>query len=179
MLTKRKDSNAPERPKMYANALAGDALDVETWVDQMIAENGYAQLSIHDPNSGRPGCAFTLGLEHSRQSPELFCMGVSPEIASTLFSLCIEAHDAARVDLASARGDMSDLIEGFVVRLRRIPPALACQGQAARSDRCFDITALVQILMPDNAGRFPGDPSCDPLVAAAQDADRLITGTAN
>lgn len=154
-------------------------VDIETWVAQRIAAEGYAQISIHDPASGLPGYAFTLGLEQSRRTPELFCMGVAPDIASQLFSLCIGAQDAVELDLARGNQDVQSLVEGFTLRFRRVAPAMVQKANLVCPESCAPITDMVQLLMPDNDGHFPGDLACDPQVAAAQDLDWLLVDTPN
>lgn len=160
-------------------AFAVDDLDVDTWIEQSIAENGFAQISLHDPSSGRPGFAFTVGLLAFRKVPELFCMGVAPDIAGRLFSLCVEGHDAARVDLAAGNQDIAELVPGYVLRARRTSPELALLANQIRPDSAPEITTMVQILLPDNHGKFPGDPDCDPDIAASQDPDWLMSQTTN
>lgn len=159
---------------MKLTAISGDDLDVETWIKDMMASHGYAQLSVHDPESGLPGYAFTIGLTQSRQTPELFCMGVAPDIAAQLFAHCVAAHDRGSCDLTAKDGELKNVIEGFVLGLRRLPSAVTRLVNAARPDSFNDIKTLAQVLLPDNAGRFPGQPGCDAHIAAAQDADWLV-----
>ncbi|WP_299919456.1 DUF4262 domain-containing protein [uncultured Roseobacter sp.] len=129
-----------------------DDLDVEAWVQQMIAENGYAQISKHDPSLGLPGFAFTIGLEHSRQVPELMCLGVAPDIAAQLFAMCIEGHDASLCDLAIGNQSVLWLVEGYTLRFRCVSPAMVLKANEVRPHRREDISDMVQLLLPDNNG---------------------------
>lgn len=151
--------------------------DVEAWVQKMIAENGYAQISRHDPSSGLPGFAFTIGLEHSRNVPELICLGVSPDIAAQLFSICIEGHDAGLCDLTARNQSVSGLVDGYSLRFRRVSPAMVLKANEVRPNRPADISDMVQLLLPDNDGFFPGDAECDPGIAASQDTDWLLASS--
>ena len=153
--------------------------DVERRVKEMIAEYGYAQLCIDAPNSARPGFAFTVGLEHAHQTPELLAVGIAPQITAQLFAVCIAGHGNGTLDLASGNQCVSGLVQGCALGFRTAPPALVLKANAARPHRNQDIRALVQVLIPDDAGNFPGDPACDPSVAIAQDADWIVAETAN
>lgn len=156
-----------------------DELDVEVWVDQMIAENGYAQISVHDPASGLPGFAYTVGLEQSRQVPELLCLGVAPDIAAQLFAICIEGHDASACDLAAGSQTVTGLVEGYRLGFQKVPPAMVSKANATRPHRRVDVEAMVQLVLPDNSGFFPHEDDCDPAIAAAQDIDWLVTSAKN
>ena len=141
----------------------------------MIAENGYAQVSRHDPSSGRPGFAFTIGLEQSREVPELICLGIAPDVAAQLFAICIEGHDASLCDLAAGTQTVSGLVDGYSLRFRRVSPAMVQTANEVRPDRPSDISEMVQLVIPDNDGFFPGDAECDPGIAASQDIGWLLT----
>ena len=156
-----------------------DTLDVEAWVEQMIAEHGYAQISMHDPDAAVPGFAFTIGLEHSRSVPELMCMGVAPDVAGQLFGLCVEACDERTLDLSQGNQTVAGLVDGYRLRFQRVAPAVVAAANAVRPHRATDLVDMVQLLIPDNAGRFPGETDCDPRVAAAQDPDRLLARSTN
>lgn len=164
---------------MQIKAHVEDDLEVETWVEQMIAENGYAQISMHNPSFGLPGFAFTIGMEQSRQVPELICMGVAPDIAAQLFAICIEGHDSGVYDLAKGNQSVKGLVQGYVLRFRPVAPAMVLKANTVRPYRREDISKMVQLLLPDNSGFFPGDLECDPGVATAQDPDRLLAPATN
>lgn len=164
---------------MQIKAHVEDDLEVEAWVDHMIAENGYAQISMHDPSSGLPGFAFTIGLEQSRQVPELFCMGVAPDIAAQLFAICIEGHENAIFDIAKENQSVTGLVEGYTLRFRRVAPAMVLKANAVRPHRREGISKMLQLMLPDNNGFFPGDSGCNLGVATAQDPDRLLASATN
>jgi hypothetical protein len=155
-----------------------DDLDVEAWVEAMIAEHGYAQISRHEPGTGLPGFAFTIGLEASRGLPELMVMGVAPDVAAQLFGLCIEGHNAGRCDLRQTDVQMRGLIEGYALQLRPMRAPLVAHANALRPRRPGDIRAMAQLMLPDDTGRFPDELACNLQVAAAQDPDRLLAPAA-
>lgn len=165
--------------KVQIKARAEDSLEIETWVEQMIEQNGYAQISMHEPSSGLPGFAFTIGLEQSRQIPELMCMGVAPDIAAQLFAICIEGHDGKVFDLADGNQSVRGLVEGYALRFKRVAPAMLLKANAVRPHRRDDSSKMVQLLLPDDNGFFPGEVDCDPGIASAQDPDRLLAPVAN
>jgi hypothetical protein len=164
--------------RMKHDAEIEDALDIDSWVDEMIAENGYAQLSLHDPSSGQPGLAFTLGLERSRAVPELLCLGVAPDVAAQLFGLCISGHDNDDCDLGAGAQTVEALLPGHALRMRPVGAPLVAKANGQRPARQPEIRAMVQVLLPDDAGLFPGEPGCDPRIVAAQDVDRLLAPAA-
>ncbi|MFK7763804.1 MAG: DUF4262 domain-containing protein [Roseobacter sp.] len=164
---------------MQIKAQVEDNLEVETWVEQMISLNGYAQISMHDPSSGLPGFAFTIGLEQSRQIPELFCMGVAPDVAAQLFAICIDAHENSVCDLAKGDQSVKGLVHGYALSFRRVTPAMVLKANTVRPNRRKDILKMIQLLIPDNNGFFPGDVDCNPGIAHAQDPDRLLMPTTN
>ena len=164
---------------MKLDAFVGDDLDVEAWIDQMIAENGYAQIAVHDRFSDLPGYAFTIGLEQSRQVPELLCMGFAPDVTAQLFALCIDGHDAGIHDLSRGNQDVTGLVDDHTLRFRRVAPAMVRRANAMRPQRFTDIAAMLQVLVPDNDGFFPGDAECDSTVAAYQDPEWLLADGRN
>lgn len=164
---------------MQIKARVEDDFELEAWVEQMIAENGYAQISMHDPASKLPGFAFTIGLEQSRQIPELFCMGVAPDIAAQLFAICIEGHDGAVCDLSKGNQSVEGLVKGHSLRFRWVGSAMVLKANEVRQVCRDDIGKMVQVLLQDDHGFFPGDMECDPRVAVAQDPDRLVAPTLN
>lgn len=175
---------------MTVETRVGDDLDVEAWVEAMIAEHGYAQISHHAASSGPgtgsgtvsgaglPGFAFTIGLEASRGTPELMVMGVAPDVAAQLFGLCIEGHDAEKCDLRQTDVMMRGLIEGYTLQLRPMAAPIVARANALRPARQADITAMAQLMLPDDAGHFPDELLCELQVAAAQDPDRLLAPAA-
>ncbi len=153
--------------------------EIETWVKAMIADHGYAQISMHGPDPNEPGYAFTVGLTETRGSGEFFCMGVAPDIAAQLFSICIGALDDGRLGPGLSDRDVAGLVEDFTLRFRRLDPALVAQTAHAAIARYGHGVALHQIILPDEAGLFPGDDGCNPAYIAAQDPDRLLRGALN
>ena len=164
---------------MQTTALLGDTVDMETWVEKMIAENGYAQLSLYEPGHAIPGFAFTIGLEQSRGMPELLCLGADPEVVSRLFGICIDAHETGLCDLTRGNQDVADLIEGHVLRFHHVRPDMRLRANEIQPRQGFEIAAMMQVILPDDHGFFPGEPGCDPDIAAAQDVDWLLSEAKN
>jgi hypothetical protein len=164
---------------MHVKSVIENDLDIDAWVDEMIAERGYAQISMHGEDPNEPGYAFTIGNQDTHGAPELFCMGVAPDIAAQLFAICVEALADGRLDAALPDGDVFGLIEGFALRFRRLPRTVTAMTALAANQRYGDALRMVQIVLPDAEGRFPDDPLCNPAYVAAQDPDRLIAGALN
>lgn len=164
---------------MQVDGQIGDGLDTEEWIARQIAEQGYAQISLHDPAPELPGFAFTIGLQEAFGAPELMVMGVAPDVAGQLFGLVIQAHSEGQCDLSAGAQEVTGLVPGFTLRMRPAPVGLVAKANAARPDRPADTEALLHLLIPDDNGHFPGDPACNPQVSAAQDPNRLLAPVTN
>lgn len=105
-----------------------------------------------------PTFAYTVGLTAKAAHPELVIVGMPSAVASALL------NDLGRTIIAGGRAlrageDLEDLLtNGYKVRVRECPSPLAAamgQGPTTSGDP-------FQLLLPDPAGRFPGDRDVDP-----------------
>jgi Domain of unknown function (DUF4262) len=100
-----------------------------------------------------PSFAYTDGLA-AREHPELVMVGMPFEFAAALLD------DLARAVLDGRRLGVGEDLDGhlsggYKLRLRQCSPGLVAQLPAAGA-------GALQVLVPDNAGRFPGEPGVAP-----------------
>lgn len=119
------------------------------------------------PGSLRLGYAHTAGLRAGLRHPELAVASLDPVHSSgLLIAAAVRAAQGRPLDDGTEMTGPAD----FPLRARdvsrvRSPLAFAGPGRLAG-----ERVPVRQLLIPDNAGRFPGGPGCDPLVAAVQQA---------
>ena len=131
-------------------------------VREHLAGPGYHLTSVFPTADGRRAAVLLAG---GRGHPELVLYGLDQEDSSTIL---VALAEAIRTRDVRARAD----------RLRDVRPGGRVPGDPARElrgpdpltimfHRGFDFPAL-QVVTPDEVGRFPWDPGCDPDVAAGQ-----------
>lgn len=153
-------------------------------IDAVIAEHGWAVQAVLDDGPGAPAFAYTIGLFD--RLPELLCVGPPPEIAAptlnALARLLLRRPQLARagrcIELSTGGGVLSTIQLGEVASRWQ---ELYVGGALAHHRR--DDIALLQVLAPDDDGRFPDDPrvaACSldlqPVLADAEHPWRLPHG---
>jgi Domain of unknown function (DUF4262) len=144
----------PERLEVYGRA-----------VEQQKAQRGFHIQIVggRDEPLPLPSFAYTDGLAERTGHPELVIVATPPHVAGTLL------HDLGSQILAGQRtvraGENLEglLTGGYKLRVVACPAALA--DQVRHRDQP---TEVLQILIPDPAGRFAGDPDVDPNYGDAQ-----------
>jgi Domain of unknown function (DUF4262) len=135
-------------------------------IERMIAKHGFFIQVVggQEEPLALPGFAYTRGLGENASHPELVMVGMPQHLVSFVLA------DLSTQILAGRRtlrpGDVIDdvLADGYTLRVSECPRHLTDQ---TRQDPEKPAGAL-QILLPDKAGRFPGDPGVDPHYAHAQ-----------
>lgn len=126
-------------------------------------------LPAEDGSDGDERCSYTIGLGKSLHWPELICFG----------RVADEAFEMLRLTIAECWERQITPHDGLLLRkvLQRFPVKVASnaalgnylglaewyaeQAGLAKPDR-------LQLLWPDDQGRFPDDPDCDPEIRAIQ-----------
>lgn len=119
-----------------------------------IARTGRSLIGV----GGDPWFTYTIG-NHLAGKPELLCIGLDPRNATWLLNLVSELPDVAQL----AVGGPVPLDIGGEVPLRACPcPEWAKGEYSIQAGQYLRTEAyrLVQVLIPDTAGRFPGEPGC-------------------
>lgn len=108
---------------------------------------------------------YTTGLA-AGDHPELVIAGLPPETAHGLIGSAVKIIRSGTL-LAPGK-DYTGIAKGFPVRFRVVDQD-ACKHPLSVTTRFYGRrVAALQLLWPDPQGRFPGEPGCDPLMAAAQ-----------
>ena len=151
-------------------------------ISTSIVRDGFALIPVGFGECSVPGCdcgeddgdawAYTIGLAEQGH-PELVVLGLAPGLALELVRWVARQHGAGnRLALGEARSFGS-----IPVKLQAIPPTWLAHDPErmglwlhhyAPGRSQLDAPRLAQLLWGDAEGRFPGDPGCDPVVAAAQ-----------
>lgn len=107
-----------------------------------------------------PQYAFSVGLYHTYDQPEIIIMGISFRIAAELINLIAEQMGAGK---SFQDGDVSDSIaEGFPMAFRNVSPANYPDyvGYALWFYESPNFP-LLQCIWPDRDQRFPWDEGCE------------------
>jgi len=112
-----------------------------------------------------PGFTYTIGLGKNASHPELVIVGIDHHVAAALLA------DVSTQILAGERSlrageDLDGLSRnGYKLRVRQCPPHLVEQTHPDPTNP----VGVLQLLVPDEAGRFPGDADVDPEYERAQE----------
>jgi hypothetical protein len=139
-------NNAAERVKAFNQNL-----------EAIIARVGWAVLYIFDSeNEGRPPFAYTVGLA-ARHLPELLTIGLPRDAAHPLLNAL------ARDLMAGHQLPLNTPVIGYVPGyplLLRLASAKAAVHYAKAVEVRYDDYQVLQVVWPDDQGRFPGQPGC-------------------
>lgn len=142
---------------MSAEAAWPTATDeYEQTVIRNVQQWGWHVVLVPEDDQG-PGFAFTVGLQRQHRHPELILIGLPLAKAHHLLNDLGSRVREGRQLLPGQR--LSDLLEGYDCRISAVHPShhrdflgVACWF----SGGCANVQAL-QLLWPDQAGRFPGE----------------------
>lgn len=127
-------------------------------IRELIAAHGWAVLS-QEREGVNPPFSYTVGLA-AKDLPELILVGLEPAIARSALNRTA-SRLAAGEKLRNGQ-PLLEIIAGMSVIPRSVPPDVA-----ERMMRFTHLLAMnkpwsaIQIVWPDPAGRFPGDPQYD------------------
>jgi hypothetical protein len=144
----------PERMKAY-----------ERMVTEQKSDHGFFIQAVggREETLALPSFVHTEGLADSAGHPELVMVAMPPQAAGGLLN-DLGAQILARNRTVRAGEDLEDVLTGgYKLRVIACPDALAEQVRHRGSQ-----TEVLQLLFPDRAGRFPGDPDVDPKFGDAQ-----------
>lgn len=131
-----------------------------------IAKNGITL--VHDEIEGEGTTrAFTLGLWHARQQPEVVVLGLPEDVAYDLLNLL--ADDVEEGACLAAGSTREGILHGYPVYFGKVD---ARQAQALLPEVCrlygrADVPVL-QLVYPDKQGRWPWDENVREGFAAMQ-----------
>ncbi len=137
--------------------------------DAIIAQNGWAVIGIH-PDHRHDMFSYSVGFTETLGQPEVCFIGVPIEMARTLINDIGQGLRAKRLRLPKNGGRLSQVIQKWDVLVRPVPEKHARALARGAFERMHPKPIrLMQICIPDHAGRLPDDPSCDPQFVNFQD----------
>lgn len=148
--------------------------DFERWLVETVDRVGWAVLSVA-PREGSDDVeewfSYTIGLGKTFGWPEIICFGLGTETRKLMLNDAVD--ECRRRSLKPSPGTrLSEVLEGFDVMLAAGEQiADHYFGSAMWFNRDQGISrdvARLQLLWPDENGRFPGDPLCAADVTADQ-----------
>jgi hypothetical protein len=122
-----------------------------------------------DPASGTPPFAYTTGLWGAYRHPELLITALPARYAQLIL------NDAGALIAAGRRlagGTTQPHLANAPLLVRDLDPAQRRFAQGVTRAVYGAPVPARQLVWPDPAGRYPGDPACDPRMAALQDPSR-------
>ena len=129
-----------------------------------IKKNGFSIVYAFDH---LPNFAYSVGLEETWAHPELVVFGLDQELSHRLITDTVNLIKQGSSFLNENRADT--IINEFRVMFMEVPFDIGIYSlsQAANyyGDRKFRV---IQILWPDQMGRFPVDDNCDEKVKSVQ-----------
>ncbi|MFO1076909.1 MAG: DUF4262 domain-containing protein [Planctomycetota bacterium] len=126
-------------------------------LDDVAADGVHIAHVLASEDGAVPAYAFTVGLWHTFERPEVIVFGLDEEVAEQLLeALADEASDGA----SFAPGSRSEgLLHGYPVRFLDVPKERRGE-HVALADWAHEGAdfPLVQVVYPDKQGRWPWDP---------------------
>ena len=135
-------------------------------IAQDVEQNGWSCITIHDAE--KP-FAYTAGLMHTCQHPELIIFGRLRDDSGILDSLVAAIRDGNRID----EPQEYDLLDGFPIATRRVHRTQHelyfgfAMGFLTNIGRMGELEA-VQVFVPDRNGVYPFQPNCSLTVYESQ-----------
>ncbi len=131
-----------------------------------VAQSGWHVVGVPEWGS-TPGWAFSVGLYHSFQHPEIVLFGLPIDAMQQIINNI--AEDIRAGASFAAASESTDILEGYTCRLERVEkcwyrPLL---GYATWFYRGTDFP-VIQCLWPDRDGALPDDLAFDPDLVGLQ-----------
>jgi hypothetical protein len=123
-----------------------------------IERHGWSCLTIHDIE---PPFAYTVGLMHTCEHPELILFGRPEDDVAILTDLVAAIRNGNRIDTPAAY----ELLDSFPIATRPVHETQHelylgfAMGFLRRIGRIGELQA-VQVFVPDVDGRYPFEPDC-------------------
>ncbi len=162
--------------------LRGDQQELDEGDERLLEATrqfGFMVFRIGADDEG-PGLAFTVGLAHRFDHPELVCFGADADVLGEL------VRDLANQVAAGSRFEdreiRTDVLHRAKVRFDALPtdrdaPRREHLGYACWFHRNASFPVL-QVVWSDREGRFPDDPDHDPALARWQVSLGALRGSA-
>jgi hypothetical protein len=131
-----------------------------------VQNHGWHVLKVFEDDEG-PGFAYTVGLYHSFGHPELIVVGLAPDVGHAVLNI---AGESIRRGTRYAHGTQSDgLLDDYACSFRTMPEA-QYRYYLGWALWFYDGTPFpaLQMVWPDQHGRWPWDANVDPEIRERQ-----------
>jgi len=131
---------------------------IQTGVRPKIDEFGWMCQAVFHPEGDKSPFCYTIGLtEQDPGHPEFIVFAIAPPTAHTI--LTTFANRVMAGEKFQDGQELEGIIEGYPVRLRRVEDPSLHTAMIYNTYGAF--SPVLQILLPDKEGRFPGEPGCE------------------
>ena len=144
--------------------------DHEDFIREAVDEHGWAvQLIPAGDSQDEPSFAYTAGLWLTHKHPEIIVFGLSLEQMHDVLNLCGDRVKETGKPLPIDE-PISGLIEGQLVKLRQVREKKSYEDHVAYASWLHDGAdfPLLQLVWPDDEGRFPDDETASIAVRSMQ-----------
>lgn len=139
-------------------------------VEAKVDAYGWTPIAVHHDDEGRPPYAYSVGFERTFGVPEIVLIGFEPRMMQGLIAEVADGLKARRLAFPVEGGRMPEVIRDFDVLLRPVPEAARLNlSRFAHAAAMPNTPRLMQLVLPDAEGRFPGEPGCDEELVRFQD----------
>lgn len=148
--------------------------DILSWADDGIAKNGWVAISVfEDPEADEPPFTYSVGFTENLKCPEVVLVGFDPETSHSMIGALYDAIQNKRITLDFKAADLPQVIQKFDVRAQPVPDDISTRIGKVLSARGINPIRMLHIMLPDIAGKLPGDPDCVEYFASGQDIGQL------
>ena len=142
---------------------------IEDEILAAIAKHGWMSMDIA-ADTNTPCFMYTVGFMETLGHPEVVVSGL---VSATAHRLICNVHAYIRSGKSLREPGAFELVPGVMLRVRPVDESQHAWRLGYAMWHRFHVgkagsLEAVQVLWPDSNGRFPGDPKCDPQVAASQ-----------
>lgn len=148
--------------------------DILDSLAEKISKHGWTAVSVHGSDT-TPPFTYSIGFHDTFNAPEVVILGVSPQMAHSIVSGVAHQLKHRLVSIPGTTSRLGKVIQDFDVEIRPIPEESVSDIARLAVGFAFPRRIqLVQIILPDQNGRLPGEPGCNPDYEHFQDIDLLL-----
>jgi len=175
LLVRRKDRHVCDQCDAAARGRRDELDDTDRELLDHVRTYGWHVVAVPDDEVG-PGYVFSVGLHHTFGHPEVVVFGLGTEM---LYELINKVGAAVRDGFRFEPGHRHDgLLEGHPCIFQPVAPAL-CTEYLGTADWFYGAPyPALQLVWPDEQGRFPWEVGFDPALVNLQPALGEVSASA-
>jgi hypothetical protein len=137
-------------------------------VQEKLDRYGWTVIAV-GPENKRPPFAYSVGFEKTFGTPEVVMIGFDPNLMQQLIGELASGMKGRGLKMPVEGGRMSKVIQKFDVLLRPVPDDVTYPlSKIAQNFQAPKTARLLQMVLPDPNGLFPGEEGCNPDYADFQ-----------